>query len=537
MVQSATTLDVAAVTWENGETEHLLMDSQVILVNRMPLDWSTKRQNNVDTATADQYAPLLNEANHHIVMIDDVVDDVPLAIVGATSHTQSLISNWMLYHVWKDYYSSNNSGDNCNNNSDSDSKHKTNDKIWYAEHDMAHEGQSRVLLEWLYWESFFDSHSFLVALFGFIMIVLSQLRASTLVPPINPTVDSFMSLDAQHMHTNNVPAVVKSSSYCMNYYRPRAKLVKVRSFKRLAKIAMMVHRASSVSTSLQEGDNGSSNDHYKNQVVIPVVSADCTSEYYMFTGSNDNIQQHSFVCNKNCPVHLYCPKAMHQHLLLSPAYIITTSNMTVMHRGLFTGRPPGFALAMIGQFVIWQIIINNKSALEQHNIMTQRQEDEDYYVIYLAILETKSHQVVLLNIKIHLVVRKETWQCNSYFSSERGVTTFEKEFEFEFTFEFELLSHVGLLVSPCAHKHVSTRIRIKIYCKLPKGRRNWLWRRDCIYIPQDVYSYDQVVVDYTRFEKDYVQIIAYYARRMFTYVIGKYERFEDSALVKNVQHW
>ena len=38
---------------------------------------------------------------------------------------------------------------------------------------------------------------------------------------------------------------------------------------------------------------------------------------------------------------------MHQHLLLRPVNIITTNNIIVMYHGLFTGRSPGFALAMI----------------------------------------------------------------------------------------------------------------------------------------------------------------------------------------------
>jgi hypothetical protein len=120
-------------------------------------------------------------------------------------------------------------------------------------------------------------------------------------------------------------------------------------------------------------------------------------------------------------------------------------------------------------------------------------------------------------------------------------TTFAKEFEFAFTFEFELLSHVGSLVSPCAHKHVSTRIRINIFACFRKGdvigfgaliayiytpRRILLWSSRC---------------RLHKLKKDYDQIIAYYARRIFTYVIGKYDairRFgigeECSALVRTI---
>ena len=153
--------------------------------------------------------------------------------------------------------------------------------------------------------------------------------------------------------------------------------------------------------------------------------------------------------------------------------------MIVMYHGLFTGRPPGFASAMICQFVIWQIINNNKSALEQQDGMTK--EQEDYHVIHPAILETKSHnQVVLSHIKIQPVVSKEkgqrtleATQHDSSSSSERGVTTFAKEFEFEFTFEFESRGIVQfavraqtflpyLIISHCSRKDDVIEFRAKI---------------------------------------------------------------------------
>jgi hypothetical protein len=348
----------------------------------------------------------------------------------------------MLYHVWNNllhrlwhYYSSNNSN---NSNNNSDSEHKTNDKIWYDEH--VH-------------ESLYS----LVTLFGIIIflgiIVLRQIHMPTLVPPIMTNVDhtsnvpavvqTFLPLDAHHMHTNKYTAssVVrldtermqhnnlsqdvhvfdKSSSFGrMCYYYSVAKLVKVRRFKRLANLAK-VQRASSVmerSNRRQEGGNSPYIDHYKNQVVIPVISADCTRKYNLPTASNDNIQQTLFACKKKCPVSVpsFSKVKNHCYLCFRSANIITTSNMIVMYPGLITGRPPGFALATIRQFITWQTIINNKSPIERQDGWTQ-QQDGDYYIVY--------------NIMIHLVVWKKTRQRNLYSSSERGVTTFAKEFALE----------------------------------------------------------------------------------------------------------
>jgi hypothetical protein len=146
----------------------------------------------------------------------------------------------MIYHVWENplhhlwHYKNN------NNSNHGDNKHENNDKIWYAV--VAHESLS--------------------------------------------------------MYTNNMYAVVKSSSYGMHYSHPVAKQVKVRSFKRLATIDMVHRRASCMQyscNSRQEGDDSPCNDHRKNRVVIPVVSAEYTSEYYMLTGEQ---WQHTaaFVC-------------------------------------------------------------------------------------------------------------------------------------------------------------------------------------------------------------------------------------------------
>jgi hypothetical protein len=96
-----------------------------------------------------------------------------------------------------------------------------------------------------------------------------------------------------------------------------------------------------------------------------------------------------------CPAVPPHSKVKNHCLLFSPANIINNSNMIVMYHGLFTGRPHGFALAMIRQFIIWQIIIN-KSALEQQDGLTQRQED--CHVTYPAILESKSHHCIIHTI-------------------------------------------------------------------------------------------------------------------------------------------
>ena len=228
----------------------------------------------------------------------------------------------------------------------------------------------------------------------------------------------------------------------------------------------MVRCASSKeSTSLQEANSCPSNDgHYhKNEVVIPVVSsADCTSKYYLLTGSRDMIQSSFHADCKNYSVHPHS-KDMYQHLLSSPANVKTTSNMILMYRGLFTGRPPGFILTIILHVAILQLLVSNKSAL-----------------VHPTFLETKSHcssntfnpyQVGLMHT--HTSRRSTTTrllcdglqgsvQRDSSSSSERGVTTFVKEFEFEFTFEFEsrfVIIQMKSLASPRAHVFVSMCIR------------------------------------------------------------------------------
>ena len=347
----ATSMSIASEY--EGNNDHL--HPQVMtLINSMPLYWSTKRQDNIFDSAQDGLLvdPLMGIDQHQVIV--NVPFSMPVIHTTSRVTSQSLTrnNNWsndltmMLHHVWNDllhhlwHYNDNN-------------------KSWYMHSPIDRR---------LYWESFFESLSSLVALFGkfiipvlVIMTIMSQARDQQSTPVhsmkssanistrigVMETVlfmhpDLPVSWQGMHSVSNNKSKLLLDMNY---HHRSVPKLAKVR-------VLAMLHRAHDNKLRCAQPSNSPRQDHISKeyQVVVPVLDHvdNHTDEYCLFTGSDDFVQCKDELLLSSSRYKTEHDKAKHgdcQCLRMIAQVNINTSNVTtIMYRGLFTGRPPGLSL-------------------------------------------------------------------------------------------------------------------------------------------------------------------------------------------------